>query len=57
MDEVNSTIDCKLTIVGLMISMVSRTPNEIQNELHNKGDKSKGTWTTICEDTNQIFYS
>ena len=57
MDEVNSTIDCKLTIVGLMISTVSRMPNEMQNELHNKRDKSKGTWTTICEDLNQIIYS
>ena len=47
----------QVAIAGLMISMVSRMPNKMQNELHDKGDKSKGTWITICEDLNQIIYS
>ena len=39
-----------------MISMASRLPNQMQTDLHNKGDKSKGTSTTICEDLNQTIY-
>ena len=38
---------------------INGIPNaqQMQNELHDKGDKSKGTWITICEDLNQIIYS
>ena len=57
MDGVNSAIDWKLNIVGLMISMVSRMPNKMQNELQKKEKKSKGTWNRVCEDLNQNIYS
>ena len=53
--DVNSAIDWKLTIVGLMIWTVSQMPNNMQNEQHRKDNRSKDTWTRVREDLNQII--
>ena len=36
---------------------VSQMPNKMQNEQHKKDNKGKDTWTTVCEDLNQLIYS